>query len=47
MYKELFHRGLSFHDAYCIPLLTIVVIGLQKSYTKTEVGVGLELNDVY
>jgi hypothetical protein len=24
-----------------------MVIGLQKPYTKTEVGVGLELSDVY
>ncbi len=28
-----------------IPLLTIVVIGFQKPYTKTEEGTGLELND--
>jgi hypothetical protein len=30
-----------------IPLLTIVVIGFQKLYIKTEVGAGLALNDVY
>jgi hypothetical protein len=28
-------------------LLTIVVIGLQKHYTNTEVGAGLELYHVY
>ncbi len=30
-----------------IPLPTIVVIGLRKSYTKMEVGAGLELINVY
>jgi hypothetical protein len=28
-------------------LLTILELGLQKPYTKTEVGAGLELSDHY
>jgi hypothetical protein len=30
-----------------IPLLTVMAIGLQKPYTKKEVGTGLELYGVY
>ncbi len=32
---------------FVYPLLIIVALGLQKPYTKTEVGAGLELSDHY